>query len=73
MTQAQSMSVPDHSPEGFYVYASSYKHAAEVLLECGGRNLLVPTLYLLTHALELALRTTRGQVFQHSKSSQNLE
>lgn len=47
----------NHSPEGFFVYASSYKRAAESLMDQDESQLLVPTLYLLTHSLELALKS----------------
>ncbi len=46
-----------HSPEGFFVYASSYRQAAESLIEQRTSELTVPTIYLLTHALELALKS----------------
>ena len=46
-----------HSPEGFFVYASSYKRAAEVLMEQRTSELVVPTIYLLSHSLELALKS----------------
>lgn len=46
-----------HSPEGFFVYASSYKRAAETLMAQGTSELLVPTIYLLAHSLELALKS----------------
>jgi len=47
----------DHSPEGFFVYASSYKRAAETLMAQGTSELIVPTIYLLVHSLELALKS----------------
>ena len=47
----------EHSPEGFFVYASSYKRAAETLMAQGTSELLVPTIYLLAHSLELALKS----------------
>ena len=47
----------DHSPEGFFVYASSYKRAAETLMLQGTSELRVPTIYLLAHSLELALKS----------------
>lgn len=47
----------NHSPEGFFVYASSYKSAAEALMAQGTSELLVPTIYLLAHSLELALKS----------------
>ena len=46
-----------HTPEGFFVYASSYKRAAETLIAKRNAELVVPTIYLLTHALELALKS----------------
>lgn len=46
-----------HSPEGFFVYASSYKRAAEALMEQRTSELMVPTIYLLSHSLELALKS----------------
>lgn len=46
-----------HSPEGFFVYANSYKRAAETLVERAGSEMTIPTIYLLTHALELSLKS----------------
>jgi hypothetical protein len=47
----------DHSPEGLLVYSRHYKKAAEVLIAQGLSEHRVPVLYLLTHALELALKS----------------
>lgn len=46
-----------HSPEGFLVYANSYKASAEALMAQRTSELVVPTIYLLTHSLELALKS----------------
>ena len=46
-----------HSPEGFYAYAREYKVAAKTLIEQQKPGLIVPIAYLLTHALELALKS----------------
>lgn len=47
----------EHSPEGFFAYASSYKRASETLISQGTSELIVPTIYLLAHSLELALKS----------------
>lgn len=47
----------NHSPSGFLVYASSYKRAADALIAQRTSELVVPTIYLLTHSLELALKS----------------
>ena len=46
-----------HSPEGLYAYAREYKVAAKTLIEQQKPGLIVPIAYLLTHALELALKS----------------
>lgn len=47
----------NHSPEGLFAYARQYKVAADIILQHQNKEALVPAIFLLTHSLELALKS----------------